>query len=435
VNRHQIAQLHIEWTPHWVRAISLATGESAEAQTIADLGSFLNGHRGTIVGIGRSSVFLKTLRLPKASPDDLRRILDVQISQHFPLPASELSFDFVQTADQTVDGYLTMVAAIRSSDLRQVRDELRAAGLSVERILPIALGSIAIAARYRLPTALIAEATPNGVGLDVVAGGTLVYSRIAPAAGAPLEEAQRTMSAARTPDAPIITVGDVELPGEPSMQSPLALLAEAGPFDFELTEDRIRESNRRVAARMRVAVAMLLAAILGVQLVGVFRERDAKAVNRVQTAFAGWSTKQKSIRSTEVTKAARLVEIQHSMQRAFGPAQPLSDITSVVADSLPSGAWLTGLTIERGKPLQVRGTAKTGEDIAKFVDSLGANPRFRDVRLVFANSALIGKVPVVEFNVSATCVGNLPMPTPSRTAAHGARANPAASSASTGAPS
>ena len=107
-----------------------------------------------------------------------------------------------------------------------------------------------------------------------------------------------------------------------------------------------------------------------------------------------------------------MVAVQNTLRRAFQPAQPLSDISAVVDDSLPPGAWLTGLTVERGKPLDLRGTAKTAGDVTRLVNALSASPRFRDVRLVFANSALIGKVPVIQFNVSAVCVGNLPMPAP-----------------------
>jgi hypothetical protein len=56
------------------------------------------------------------------------------------------------------------------------------------------------------------------------------------------------------------------------------------------------------------------------------------------------------------------------------------------------------------------------------VEKLGANGRFRDVKLVFANAADIGTTPIVQFNLTADAVGNLPMPVPPKrvvkTAAH-----------------
>jgi Tfp pilus assembly protein PilN len=110
-----------------------------------------------------------------------------------------------------------------------------------------------------------------------------------------------------------------------------------------------------------------------------------------------------------------------AQKRAFEPAQPLSDLAAVVDDSLPPGAWLTGLSIERGKPLQMRGAARTADDVARFMDTLGATSRFRDVKLVFANSARIDETPVVQFSVTAVGVGNLPMPAPVKQARRGAR--------------
>jgi len=412
--------LHIEWTPHWVRAVNIATGQTSGAPTLRELGPILSGHRDVIAGIGRSSVFLKTLRLPRAEPDDLRRILEVQLGQNFPLPANELSFDFIQTTDQTVEGLLTMVAAIRAEDLRRIREDLGEAGLTAQRILPVALGSAALAVRDHNPTALVVEASPNGLGLDVVDKGVVVYSRVAPIGGAPIEEARRTMAAAHALAAPIITVGVVDIPeGVSSVNTPLNLLSEAPAFTFTLTEDRRLEAAKRVSARMRLAVLMALSAILLLALVWSDRQEQQAAVARTQGAWTSWLTTHRSIADTETAKASKVVDIQYNVDRAFEPGQRLSDITSVVTDSLPPGAWLTGLTVERGKPLQIRGTAKSGDDIARFVDTLGANPRFRNVTLGFANSALVGKIPVVQFNVSAICVGNLPMPAPTKTTSRG----------------
>jgi len=106
--------VHIEWSSDWVRATNIATGQTAEAATIAGLGSILSGVRDVIVGVGRRQVFLKTARLPKAAPDDVRRILSVQMGTIFPLPADQLAFDFVQSQDLNSEGALTLIAAMRA---------------------------------------------------------------------------------------------------------------------------------------------------------------------------------------------------------------------------------------------------------------------------------------------------------------------------------
>ena len=108
--------VHIEWTRAAVRAVNIVTHETAQAARLSDLGPILSGHGHPLIGIGRRDVFLKSVRLPKAAPDDLRRILGVQLGQLFPLPPELLSFDFFQTADQTAEGCLTVVAAMRGED-------------------------------------------------------------------------------------------------------------------------------------------------------------------------------------------------------------------------------------------------------------------------------------------------------------------------------
>ncbi|HEV2473953.1 MAG TPA: PilN domain-containing protein, partial [Chthonomonadales bacterium] len=104
--------------------------------------------------------------------------------------------------------------------------------------------------------------------------------------------------------------------------------------------------------------------------------------------------------------------IAADLKRAFHPAQPISDLMALIDDRTPANAWLTGLTIERGKPIQVRGDARTADDVASFVSALGSTPRLRDVKLLFNNSFKIENTQVVQFDIAATAVGNLPMPQP-----------------------
>jgi Tfp pilus assembly protein PilN len=94
---------------------------------------------------------------------------------------------------------------------------------------------------------------------------------------------------------------------------------------------------------------------------------------------------------------------------AFNPAQPISDVLTLVSNSVPDGAWLTGVTFERGKPLLIRGTALEGSAVTSYVEALALNERLRDVQLVFANNAEIEGTPVVQFSISAHVVGNLPL--------------------------
>ncbi len=417
MSRKSVTALHIEWSPGWVQAVNILTGETARAASLSELGAILTRHRHALVAISRKLVFLKTLRLPRASRDDLQRLLEVQIEQLFPLTSNQLAFDFIQTSDQNAEGVLTVVAAVRTENLKQLKQELQQAGLTAVRILPISLGAPTVAAKAGVEDALVMEETPLGLTLDVILGGRLHFSRTAMPESDPLCEAQRTMAAARADNLPLITCGELMLPGATrSRSTPLRLLDEAPAFHFELTEDRMRVKVKKTAARTRLAVLMLLSAMLLVVLIWADRSDAQAIIRRGEATWARELQKLRSTRNTETAKAEKAVAMQTALNRAFQPAQPLSDVLSVISNSLPPGAWLTGLTLERGKPVQVRGTARASGDVAQFVDRLGANPRFRDVKLVFANGAKIDEVPVTQFSVTAFAVGNLPMPTPAKKA-------------------
>lgn len=408
--------LHIEWSQDWVRAANIATGQTAEAASIAELGSILSGMRAAVVGVGRKQVFLKTVRLPKAAPEDLRRVLSVQVGQIFPLPIDQLAFDFIQTTDLNADGLLTLVAAMRADDLRRIRADLQQAGMVPARILPIAMASPAAAAHMGSTDALVVEKSLGGLAFDVVEGGILRQSRVVPLDSDADCEAQRTLAAAKAGDLTRITSTDVDLPGvRRGAQTSLVVLHEAPAFGFVLTEDRENAIKQSVSQRTRMATLLLLSSIL---LLALVWSNHMDAQSQVDKVTADWSRQQARLNtkikdSTNDAQAA--TSITGSLHTAFQPAQPVSDIVALVGDSLPSGAWLNSLSVERGKPVNIRGTALTSDQVGQFVQKLGASPRFRDVRLVFANSAIVGKQPVVQFNVNATSVGNLPMPAPART--------------------
>lgn len=398
------ATLHLEWSPGHVRALDRATGKSTAAQAIGELGPALHGHKNVLVGVGRSSIFLKTLGLPRATPEDLRNLLGVRLGQLFPLPASELAFDFLQTDAPTPDGFLTVVAAMRSKDLLQLRAELSQAGLKATAIRPVALGAAVAAKDAGLPDALVVESVGEGLTLDVIQGGVLRFSRTTPG-GDVVAEAQRTIAAAGVDRLPTL-----ETQARDASRSSLGRLGESPAFHFALSDDRLKEQKDKLAGRTRLAGLMLLSGVLLATLIGVDRADDAAAVKKAEGKWARELTQLRSTRALETKKAQEATAQNETLTRAFQPAQPLSDVTSAISDALPQNVWLTGLNVERGKPVQLRGTATRADDVAKLVGALSGNPRFRDVRLVFANGAKIRETPIVQFNLSATAVGNLPLP-------------------------
>jgi Tfp pilus assembly protein PilN len=413
--------IHVSWTPGSVEVVNAATGARASAVALTDLRAFWNGNKNVLVGVGRSLVFLKTARLPKAAPDDLRRILGIQMAQLFPLPPDQLSFDFLQTNDHNGDGYLTLIGAIRSEDLRQLKQELRDAGIQAERILPLSLAAPAAAASAGAHNAIVAAPDPGGLGLDVVQGGIIRFSRLASLDSDVAVEAQRTMAAAQSGALPLVAAGNLTLPsGLTSSSDLLTLLDQAPPFAFELAEERNLEEKTRLAKRMRMATMITVLALLLCLVPFLNRSDDIRAVQRSNASWSRQSKRITAVKDAELDKAQTAIHIQTILKSAFEPAQSMSDVVAYISDQLPAGAWLTGVGVERGKAIQLRGMAKTSGDVTQFVNALGASARFRDVKLVFASTGTIGTVPVVQFNITAVGVGNLPMPVPEK-AAVGAR--------------
>jgi Tfp pilus assembly protein PilN len=191
----------------------------------------------------------------------------------------------------------------------------------------------------------------------------------------------------------------------------LRLLDQAPPFQFELAESRSLHAKQRNDARLSIAGLALLVAITIVSVFFVLRQQATAQVHTAQARSLAQIARWQGIEGDDSDQAAQLGQLQSDMTTAFHPGQRLSDISAFVSDSLPKNAWLTGLTLERAKQVQVRGTALSADQVADFVDALGSSPRFANVKLIFANSAVIGTTQVIEFNVTADCVGNLPMPT------------------------
>ena len=414
-SRNALPTLHLEWTPTWVRAVDVATGAASGAATLAELGPALQGHKQALVGIGRRAVFLKAVRLPKAAYEDVRRIVGVQLGQWFPLAPDLLAFDFLQTDDVNADGCLTVVAAVRSEDLRRLLADLGAAGLTATRILPVALGAAGVAASAGQPDALVLEGGPAGLALDVVRGGALQFSRLVPPGGEAAAEARRTLAAAGAGALPVVAAGGAEFPQAlPGFGTALTLLHETPFFAFRLGEDRSHALRKRAGDRTRLAALMLTAALLLAALVWADRHDAQVAQKRRDAAVARQMARLQDAENAEADRAQKLSDTQDVLHRAFGPAQPLSDVAAVVADSLPRGAWLTGLGVERGKPVGIRGAARSAQAVPQLVHALGRSPRFRDVRLVFANGVTTDHARATEFEVSVVPVGNLPLAAPDK---------------------
>jgi Tfp pilus assembly protein PilN len=405
------------WSANRVELYDPIATTRLAGETIADLGPSMPPQLGA-VALSRRSAFLRSLKLPSVGAPELRQILSLQIGQHFPVPAGELAFDFLVSDVVDSDGRLTTVGAVRSETLRTIQADLAAVKSRAERVVPVAFGSLLLAESLNLKHCAVVETTSEGLGIDIIAEGVLRYSRLAPQPRSQQEidaEVCRTFSVAGVPCGPVVAAGGLMLDSAETKTSvtPLEMLAKAySPgllINIELPEAVAQRQRQKERARMRMAGILWAAAIiLGIFV--YFERSDAAAEARRRQTRA--DTELRQTRSTLAVAQGRVREaeaLQATLDRAFQPAQRMTDVVVALGNYAPAGAWLTGLTAERGKPVSVRGIARQNEAVSQYLQFLSAEPRFRDVRLVFANNTTIEETAVVQFSVTGHAVGNLPL--------------------------
>jgi Tfp pilus assembly protein PilN len=162
-------------------------------------------------------------------------------------------------------------------------------------------------------------------------------------------------------------------------------------------------------AKSRLALFLWLAVVCVGALVYIDRDDEAQEAFRVESKVKGSVTNLEKDIDLYSSRLASVGKSVDNLEVAFRPAQTVANVLTVVSNTLPDGAWLTGAAFERGKPLQIRGTALTGDQVTAYTSALAMETRFRDVQLVFANNSEIEGTPVVQFAITIHVVGNLPL--------------------------
>lgn len=375
------------------------------------------GAREVNLSLSRRSAFIRAVRLPDASRQDLERILTVQISQFLPTGVGELAYSFRLTPEKTAEGRLVVIGAVKSDLLRSALSQIRASGGKVGSVIPAAFGSWALARQMGIESCAIVEETAEGLAIDLVVDGELRYSRVTPMPGSQAElaaEVSRTSSAAEVGDLPVLAVGQLAYDGA-TYRSELGTRAalpgsivEAG-ISIEPPEARMERARKSIAIKARLT-AMVGAASAAVLATAYLDYSDAvRKADLVERSWNSKITKASREQKNVEAKLAGQTSMREQLTLAFEPAQRFSDMLSVAGNLAPDGIWLTGVAAERGQPLSLRGTARRSEDVAAYMERLSAMSRFRNVDLSVANNGMIEETPVVQFALSAHPVGNLPL--------------------------
>jgi Tfp pilus assembly protein PilN len=400
--------------------VLLADPSSGTTRRVANLSDAVlaAGTSGVLVALARRSLFLRAIRIPDIAKSEARRVVGVQLEQALPAGASGFAFDFHIADDWNESGRRATVYAMQEDHLADLRSKLVAAGIDAEGFVPACLGSAILANRNGFADCVVVAPTANGLGFDVIEGGEVIYSRetgLLSDAQEILAEAARTIAAAEVSERPLIAGGGLLVEGADARtdESPLQAIAGAGADRIDVLLETTATLDRREASRKtrRTRLSVLLCAAAALTWLWVFlndRDVDSQAAKVSARQEASLRTL-KSAQTAEESKVIAKAKLLQALESAMAPKQPLADVLTTVSNHATDGLWLTNFSAERGKPLQVRGTATSNESVSQYVTALDTDSRFRDVRLLFANNGTIETTQVVQFSVQAHITGNVPV--------------------------
>lgn len=403
----------VEWSPQGVRAV-VSPGSVVASASFEALREQLPP-QGIVLALSRRTVFVKLLRVPNVGAAEVGRILQVQAAQVFPLPMDELAYAFQLTSDVSAEGKLAVLTGVRAETLRRALAEAKSAGYKVQQITVAAQGSVRLLGTHSVADGAVVSGAGDLLSIDIIQDGGLRYSReISRSTPADVlaTEISRTFVSAGVSPTEVFVAGGVSAEGARKLEGD-PLLALAGATDLgpklELPEEAARRAKEQVSARARFAVLLCLAALACGALVWADRQDKLSNLKRGEATWIREQRRLKGIHDSAVAASNKSSAMKTALQTVFEPKQPIGDVILVVSSKTPKGLWLTGFTLERGKPMNLRGTAKNNDAVAEFLQALSQTERFRDVKLTFANNAKIEDTPVVNFAMSAHVIGNFPM--------------------------
>ncbi len=402
------------WSPSQVAAIELSSGQKSIASDIASV-SLQSSGKTAIVGIARERTFVKTIRLPKVSGEDLRQLVFVQWKSLFHIDEAESAFCAHQTSDVSPDGVLTVVAAVRTSDLIAIREQLSSRGIKQVHFVPMAVAAAAALASVNVSDGLVVDVNGDQTTFDLVSGGDTVSSRSVLHAESAEIEAKRTLLADGQSTAQVFTTADATFAGaQPLPVDLLSVLQDVSGHELVSRQEQAAELASITKKNNRLSIYFLIAAVLLLAVVLTQRIDEEKVVIQGEAKWVKRIAKARSNRKIAELESKKETDFTNLLDPAFKPGQRLSDALAAITMATPSEVWLSGVNMDRGRPLQVRGTAMSNEAVTQFVNALGASDRFRDVQLINASSAKIEQTEVVNFTMNLTAVANVPLPKPQK---------------------
>ncbi len=406
----------IEWSSKQVSAVGAGGGQVATGESVQHAAQSAGLPRVVLLALSRRSAFVRTTHVPNVADKEIGQILSLQVGKLFPITQDKVAFSFVPGKEITQEGRVVSVFAASAETLKEAKEALGQAGHYATACVPAAAGAMALAESVGISDCAVVELNAEGLSIDIVKDGLLRYSRVAPRTTNPeaiQDEVCRTYSSVGLACGPILAAGGLNLSSAEfrSNTTTLEALARAGlglGINIELPEEVAQREARQISIRGRLAALLCLAAITLGTMTYLDRADAAAEVAKDNAKWMNDTRKLRQIRDEANKAAAATKEASAKVRRAFEPAQSAGDILTRAVNLAPEGTWVTGVNFDRGKVIQIRGTAVNNEAVTQFLDALTAESRFRDVKLVFANNGMIEQTQVVNFSISAWAIGNVP---------------------------
>lgn len=424
---------------HWGSAP--AGDEASRARAVAGaLAKAGIREKRVVVCLPARSVVVRQVQLPPAGKEQLPQLVQYEAQRHLPLPVDQLAagYQVLQRDGKAGEpGTPVLMGIARRPDLMRLEKALAAEGISVEgygidalsvtdAYLTVAEASLNGAAR------LILAPEEGGVHAQILHGPDLLHSRYLSGRNSEWTPELRRSLAAFSLERPEAALKDAVLLGEgdeteisratglPVRRAALSPAYSGGtdlPPDWGAVVGLARQwlglgsfglripaqgwqttSGRSSGSWLVAALVATIAVVAGL----VVWQLDRQASRRRETQGAAREARQterdRKMLETLTKKRDRLREQAAAIAASSGRTPPL-ELLREVALRAPADVWLTQVTYQAGKPVQIEGTTRTPAQITIFRRSLANVPAFDYAEMGSMSSAVQDKVPVTHFSI------------------------------------
>jgi len=404
--------------------------------------------RRVVVLLPAQGMTLRQVQLPPAAPEQLSQIVAFEAQRHLPLPIEQLAVGYQVLAGKGQDANgaavngkpsaaatEALIAVIRKSELSRLERSLSEAGITVEGYAVDALAAVDACAPSLGPAPngkaeLVLAADGGCLHAHVLAGRSLLFSR-----SLGLDEEGWEVDLRRSlatfslshPEAPIydvllfgdarpadvgravggeVRVGRLDATQGAGLAAPEAWLAPLGAARQWLGLGRyavlMEPQGWAVADGARNRWQVLTASVLAAALLGglVTWRLDAQKREAAEAAQAVKLARQTEQSGKLLRRLKRERDDLQAQVSALGvSASPPLEVLRAISARTPSDVWLTDMSYQEGKPVQIQGTSKSAAQATELLRALDGNPPFQRAELGFLRSAVEETLPVTRFRI------------------------------------